>query len=116
MRMRNTAYLQALLDFMSTEGWVSHEDICRHFGVSREQPRHYLETLVREGKAEKRAEVVDHVASSVRRFIYRATTSADVALADRVLPAYRNLRLSENLVGYERTLHQFQALCMMVRK
>jgi hypothetical protein len=31
-------------------------------------------------------------------------------------PAYRNLRLSENLTNYDRTNRDFAALCMMVRK
>jgi hypothetical protein len=29
---------------------------------------------------------------------------------------YQNLRLSENLTNYDRTNHDFAALCMMVRK
>jgi hypothetical protein len=36
--------------------------------------------------------------------------------APATLPAYRNLRLSENLTNYDRTNHDFAALCMMVRK
>jgi hypothetical protein len=100
-------------------GWISCKDIAAALHVNFESIRYYLNLLVSTGAAETREEVVEHMDSkaSSRRFIYRLVSpKGSEAPIPATPPAYRNLRLSENLTDYDRTNHAFAALCMSTRK
>lgn len=103
--------------------WITTKDIAARCGITVENARYYLNMMVEAGGVEQESQLVhdDEVARSAcgRRYVYRLRTAGDVcheALLPLVAPAYRNLRLTEELSGYESSLSRFAALCMMVRK
>jgi hypothetical protein len=90
-----------------------------HCGISTANALYYLNQLVEAGEAVQETQVVHHTESnaSSRRYTFRLTNPAEPeAPVPVTLPAYRNLRLSETLTGYESSLFGFASLCMTVRR
>jgi hypothetical protein len=117
----NTKNLKARIHgLLDANVWISTTDVGAKLGITAENARYYLEQLVESGEAEQDSQIVRHLDSnaSSRRFIYRLADMSQVvwSLVPVTPPAYRNLRLSESLTNYDRTNHDFAALCMMVRK
>lgn len=99
---------------------LSSAEVGSRVGISVACAVRYLSLLRDKGILTSEKEVVHHVDSKSfsRRFLW-SLIGADEAPqpeAPPVLPAYRNRRLGENLTDYGRTLHDFAALCMMVRR
>jgi hypothetical protein len=104
------------LKVLSVEGIVSAlkpgknyqvSNLATRFGTRGTTIRHFLELAAAEGLIDR---VRDHGETC-----YRLVWSQDEP-ENIVPPAYRNLRLAENLTDYDRDLHSFEALCMTVRR
>lgn len=93
--------------------------IAAHCGISTANALYYLNQLVESGEAVQETQVVHHTESnaSSRRYTFKLANPVEPeAPVPATLPAYRNLRLTETLTGYESSLAQFAGLCMMVRR
>ena len=114
----NPTRMEDIRRVMQDVGWISAKDLADEMHVNVETIRYYLNMLSKAGSVEVRDEVVEHVDSkaSSRRFIYRLKDAFDAAPVPPTPPAYRNLRLTENLTDYGRANREFAALCMMMRK
>jgi hypothetical protein len=98
---------------------VSTLHVAERCGISTANALYYLNQLVEAGDAIRETQVVHHLETkaSSRRYTFRLVEQPVAESATPATPpAYRNLRLSENLTNYDRTNHDFAALCMMVRK
>ena len=116
MRPLNLKTRAATLAALVSGEWLSVRHISQRTGVDYDLASHYLRLLCKSGEAERRKETVQHVANgSSRCFVYRAAGATPVA-GQMVPPVYRNLRLEETLTDYDRTLHSFEALCMLVNR
>lgn len=121
MNHRNPTLKAEIFKILSRTDWTSCKTISGRLTIGYDRPLYYLNQLMKEGVVERKAETFAHTDcnSTGRRYVYRAK-AAEAAIPE-VPPGvagapYRDLRLTENLVDYDRTLHSFQALCMMVRK
>lgn len=88
-------------------------------GISTANALYYLNLLVEAGEAVQDTQIMHHVEASgaSRRYAFRLVEQTPPeAPVPATLPAYRNLRLTETLTGYESSLSQFAGLCMMVRR
>lgn len=92
-------------------------DIANRLCISAEMAAHHLKVLHKEGSLERRKEIVPHSHSPGSRtmFVY-ASKDKPVYEAQVAGVPYRNLRLTENLTGYESSLFAFAGLCMAVRR
>lgn len=119
MRQRSEGVREAIVKSLRTGEWFSHQDLSARLGISYDRLAHYLNDLTKTGAIERKKSVVRHIddnASSMR-FVYRLAGEAEPETpANATPPAYRNLRLNENLIDYESSLFAFAGLCMMVRK
>ena len=82
-------------------------NLATRFGTRGAHIRHFLEAAVAQGLVDR---VRDHGETC-----YRLVWSDPEDEAVTPLP-YRNLRLAETMTDYDRTLHSFAALCMLVRR
>jgi hypothetical protein len=106
-----------LLAVLAKDEWIKAQDIAARIGESYDLVAYHLSRLCMTGELERKREVVKHVfndGGSVH-YVYRVPHEQPY-VGDVAPPAYRNLRLSENLTGYESTLHAFESLCMTVRR
>jgi biotin operon repressor len=105
---------------LHADSWTSTVEVGQKLGISRDNALYYLNQLVEAGEAVQDTQIVRHLDSnaSSRRYTFRLIEDEipDPNKAPATPPAYRNLRLSENLTSYDRTNHDFAALCMMVRR
>jgi hypothetical protein len=115
MRPKNTKTKRAVLNRLAGGEWLTAQEIAADIG-DYDLVTHYLRGLLSERAVERRKEMIVRDGRNVgMRYSYHAT--GIVAYAGAVVtPAYRNLRLAENLVNYDRTNHAFASLCMMVRR
>ena len=98
---------------------VSTLHVAERCGISAANALYYLNQLVEAGEAVQETQVVHHLETnaSSRRYTFRLIEQpVPEATTPATLPAYRNLRLSETLTGWEKTNRDFAELCMMVRK
>ena len=115
MRPKNTKTKQAVLNRLAGGEWLTAQEIAADIG-DYDLVTHYLRLLRYHGTVERRKEMIVRDGRNVgMRYAYHAT-GATTYEGEMVAPAYRNLRLAENLVDYDRTNHAFASLCMMVRK
>ena len=115
MRPKNTKTKQAVLNRLAGGEWLTAQEIAADIG-DYDLVTHYLRALLSERSVERRKEMIVRDGRNVgMRYSYHATGVVRYA-GGVVTPAYRNLRLAENLTDYDRNLHSFEALCMMVRK
>lgn len=85
-------------------------NIATCFGARVSDVRRFLQQAVDEG-------LIDKVRTSNRtEYVFRLTWSEQTTTDNIAPPAYRDRKLSETLVDYDRTLHDFGALCMLSRK
>lgn len=121
MNRKNAVLKAAILAQLKDDRWTSCTELSGRLMIGYDRPLYYLNILMAEGKVERKAEVIRHIDSnaSSRRYVYRLATEEQAepeAPASIAGAPYRNLRLSENLVDYDRSLHKFEALCMETRK
>lgn len=122
MNRKNAVLKAAILAQLKDDRWTSCTELSGRLMIGYDRPLYYLNILMAEGKVERRPEVIRHIDSnaSSRRYVYKLTTEEqaepEVTTASIATAPYRNLRLSENLVDYDRSLHKFEALCMATRK
>lgn len=92
-------------------------DIAHRLCISAEMAAHHLKVLYKEGSVDRKKTIVPHSDSPGSRTMY-VYWSKDKPVYDAQVAGtpYRNLRLDENLTGYDSSLFRHAGLCMMVRK
>ena len=108
---------EKLLNSLAKDEWTTAQDTAARIGESYDLIAYHLSRLCTTGELERKREVIKHAYGdgATVRYVYRVPHALPYA-GDVVPPAYRNLRLSENLTGYEHALKSFESLCMMVRR
>lgn len=92
-------------------------DVLQRVDMSIAYVNRILAALVCEGMLARTRTERTGVHGGHLEFTYCLKTDEAVSTrAETVGAPYRDLRLTENLVDYDRTPHSFQALCMMARK
>lgn len=92
------------------------KDLAHRMHLTKYRIERHVLALHAEGRLVRHPQVVRHLESRSRQFVYSLAEDAPQIEASPTPPAYRNLRLTENLTDYGRANQQFAALCMMVRK
>jgi len=115
MRPKNTWTRRAVLNRLAGGEWLTAQEIAADVG-DYDLVTHYLRILRTEGAVERRKERIVRDGRNVGvRFAHHLANRTPY-VGETVAPAYRNLRLAENLVDYDRTNHAFASLCMLVRR
>jgi hypothetical protein len=106
-----------LLAALTRDEWATAQDAVMRVGESYDLVAYHLSRLCVAGELERKRQVIEHPYGNgaTVRYVYRVPHEQPYA-GSIAPPAYRNLRLSENLTGYESTLHAFESLCMAVRR
>jgi hypothetical protein len=97
--------------------WVTAQDIAARTAASYNLVAYHLSKAWSRGDLERKRDVVKHLDSEGASILYLyRVPSVRSYRGEIVPPAYRNLRLSENLTDYGDSLSQFAFLCMTVRR